>query len=608
MKKNIFLKGLAGMLVTTAVIPVMTSCSSDYLEEAPITEISKADVANTLDGALYAMQGACSSMYRQQRGYPNWNNANGEPYLNVMYGEAPANTFHDRIWNVYYANLSNWSAIRNQGEMMAYAMWRFCYGVIDAANQVLDVIDDVPVSSDRDTAERDFIKATCLTVRAHCYTKLMQVYGPRWVDSNNGAANSAIVLRLQSGLSECPFATTGEVMESIFNDLNQAITLFNGSSYSDDYIWTPNVDVAHGLKARAAAIKASGDSSAWQMVRDEAKAARANYPIMTAEQYVKGGFIQANQEYMWATWFQSEGMYYDGHGGTYGCNGWTVLNWGVSCGIDFDLYRNIPLTDCRKGLYIAPGFFELDGMKELADEVYADMISDPDYSGISISQIDDNSFFNPSIVDASSMTLGNGKDPSLKNFVYELAFDTSRWPDNQSGMPLTSAWPDGGAYPYYSATYMMTGLQYKFWGVDTFGTNQFPFMRASEMAYLEAEAEYMLGDIARAQAIMVELNKDKRDPNFTCTETGEALLNKIRTYRHIELWGEGFAWHDYKRWNITMHRSEWLPNDPTSGNYPKSLANDCNPSDNCGWRVSVPTGEFSYNKAVSVEELPDSNR
>ncbi len=600
MKKNIFLKGLAGVLVASAIIPAMTSCSSNYLEEAPITSISKADVANTLDGALYAMQGACSSMYRQQRGYPNWNNANGEPYLNVMYGEAPANTFHDRIWNVYYANLSNWSAIRSQTGMMSYAMWRYCYGVIDAANQVLDVIDEVPVNGSNEIAERDFIKATCLTLRAHCYTKLMQVYGPRWCDSNNGAANSAIVLRLESGLSEVPFATTAEVMTAIDTDLLNAIALFNGSSYSDNLIWTPNEDVAHGLRARLAAIKASGDPSAWQTVRDEAKAARQNYPIMTADQYVKGGFIQANQEYMWATWFQSEGMYYDGHGGTYGCNGWAVLQWGVSSGMDFDLYRKIPLTDCRKKLYVGPGWFQIPENKELADELFA--------NGDIETELDDNAFFNPNIMDASAMTMNMGKDESMKNYIYELAFDRSRWPDNTSSMPLASAWSDGGAYPYYAAKYILSGLQYKFWGVDTFATNQFPFMRASEMAYLEAEAAYMLGDIAGAQAIMIELNKDKRDPNFTCTETGQALLDKIRAYRHIELWGEGFAWHDYKRWNITMHRSEWKANDPTSGNYPKSLAKDCQPSDNCGWRVSVPQGEFNYNKAVSVEELPDNNR
>lgn len=133
-------------------------------------------------------------------------------------------------------------------------------------------------------------------------------------------------------------------------------------------------------------------------------------------------------------------------------------------------------------------------------------------------------------------------------------------------------------------------------------------MRASEMAYLEAEAAFMLGDENAAREILIAINKDYRDPDFTCTESGEALLAKLKTYRHIELWGEGFTWFDYKRWNTTMHRNGWKANDPTSGNYQNNLAKDFAPSDKCGWRISVPNGEFNYNKAISVDELPDSNR
>lgn len=586
MKKNIFVKAMTGMLAASAIVPAMTSCSSDYLEETPITSISKADVAETLDGALYAMQGACSSMYRQMREYPGWNNTCGEPYYNIMYGEAPGNTYHDRIWCVYASNIADWTQMRSQTSMMANYMWVYAYGVINAANQVLDGIDKIPVTDDNEIAQRDFIKAVCLTLRGHFYTKLLQVYGPRWQDSNNGAENSGVVLRLNGVDIDVPFSTTGEVMTQIYKDLDDAIALFNGSSYNDQLIWTPDVNVAHGLKARAAAIKLD-----YQTMRDEARIARQGYPIMSARQYSKGGFIKANEEYMWATWFQSEGMYYDGHGGTYGCNGWTVHSWGVSCGIDFDLYRAIPQTDCRKGMYMAPGFFALH--PELAAQ----------------HNLTDDSFFDPSIVAASSVTINMGDNQSMVDFVNDYACDPEILPDwNDASMPLTSAFTDGICRPYYAATYLVAGLQYKWWGVDTFATNQFPFMRASEMAYLEAEAAFMLGDENAAREILIAINKDYRDPDFTCTEAGEALLAKLKTYRHIELWGEGFTWFDYKRWNTTMHRNEWKANDPTSGNYQHNLAKDFAPSEKCGWRISVPNSEFSYNKAVSVDQLPDSNR
>lgn len=267
------------------------------------------------------------------------------------------------------------------------------------------------------------------------------------------------------------------------------------------------------------------------------------------------------------------------------------MSWGVSGGIDYDLYRQIPMTDCRKGMYLAPGFFDLH--PELAAK----------------HNLTNDSFFDPTIVMASSLTINQNDNQSMKNFVNEYALDPDNLPDwNDPSMPLTSAWSDGICRPYYNASYLVSGLQYKWWGVDTFATNQYPFMRASELAYMEAEAALMLGDEQACRDILIEINKDKRDPNFTCTESGDALMAKLRAYRHIELWGEGFTWHDYKRWNTTMHRSEWQANDPTSGNYQHNLAKDYAPDAKCGWRISVPSGEFSYNKAVSVDELPDNNR
>ena len=592
MKKNILLKGVAGLLVAAAMTPAVTSCSSDYLDLTPITSVSAADVANSLDGARYAMQGLCSSMYRQM-GDMNWNNTCGQPYYCMMYGEALGNTYHDRIWNVYASNITDWTQMRTPGSMTSNYMWYFCYGLINAANQILDNIDNLQLSDPNDEKDRKFIKAATLAVRSHAYIQLMQVYGPRWIDSNNGAAISAIVLRTSGAMgNDVPFATTGEVVTRIFTDLNDAIALYNEAGAQSYPLFVPNVNVAHGLKARIAAIKAVTKED-WQVVRDEAKAARQGYEIMSADQYVRGGFVKANQEYLWATWFQSEGMYYYSHGGTYACNGWTVASWGVSNGIDFDLYRKIPLTDIRKGLYIAPGgFLELN--QDLAD---AYGLTDAD-------------FFDAKKVNSSAITFTGGEKKDWVNFINDYACDSSKWPD-QTGteLPLTSPW-EGGPFPYYNAAYLVLGLQYKFWGVDSFATNQFPYMRASEMGYLEAEAEYEMGNEAAARAILIELNKDKRDPNFTCTESGTALRDKIRAYRHIELWGEGFTWFDLKRWNVTLNRTAWKAGDVNSGNYPANLVTGkCwAPSDKEGWRASVPTSEFNYNKAVHVEDLPGSNR
>lgn len=84
-----------------------------------------------------------------------------------------------------------------------------------------------------------------------------------------------------------------------------------------------------------------------------------------------------------------------------------------------------------------------------------------------------------------------------------------------------------------------------------------PIFRASEMLLIEAEANYYLSsDPTAAQNSLVELNKNSgRDPQYTCTATGEDLLKEIKKYRRLELWGEGFSWYDCKRWGDPVVRN-----------------------------------------------------
>ena len=79
------------------------------------------------------------------------------------------------------------------------------------------------------------------------------------------------------------------------------------------------------------------------------------------------------------------------------------------------------------------------------------------------------------------------------------------------------------------------------------------------MLLIEAEANYYLSsDPTAAQNSLVELNKNSgRDPQYTCTATGEDLLKEIKKYRRLELWGEGFSWYDCKRWGDPVVRNSF---------------------------------------------------
>jgi hypothetical protein len=72
------------------------------------------------------------------------------------------------------------------------------------------------------------------------------------------------------------------------------------------------------------------------------------------------------------------------------------------------------------------------------------------------------------------------------------------------------------------------------------------YMRASEMALIEAEARANVNQLSQAADIMNELIQI-RDTSYTAPAARTALINNILLQRRIELWGEGFAFSDIMR-------------------------------------------------------------
>ena len=112
--------------------------------------------------------------------------------------------------------------------------------------------------------------------------------------------------------------------------------------------------------------------------------------------------------------------------------------------------------------------------------------------------------------------------------------------------------------------------------------------RSSEMLLIEAEAECMMGNNTKAQSALVALNKTSgRDPQYTCTKTGAELLNEIKLYRRIELWGEGFDWFDLKRWKQPLVRHTY----EDGGNFLSNFAVTINPDEKNNWTYVIPSPE-----------------
>lgn len=101
-----------------------------------------------------------------------------------------------------------------------------------------------------------------------------------------------------------------------------------------------------------------------------------------------------------------------------------------------------------------------------------------------------------------------------------------------------------------------------------------------------------------SKAITERTNRDSgRDPQYTCDKSGQALLDEIKFYRRIELWGEGFSWFDFKRRKDTIVRHTF----EDGGNYMTNAAVTINPEDANNWMWVIPAKEYEYNNAINKQ-------
>ncbi|MDE6009955.1 MAG: RagB/SusD family nutrient uptake outer membrane protein [Muribaculaceae bacterium] len=558
--KNIIIKAAASVLVAG----MLSGCSSDYLDVTPVTAVPTGTVLETEEGAQYALYGLCQTMYCPMGDFfSNYLFTNGEPYIATVYGEVLGQDYFSLMWAESTGGNFMWQNNDLPDGWIPIIPWSYCYNLIGQANTILSGIDTIEGNEDH----LHFMKAQALTIRAHAYTRLLQLYAPRWENSNNGE-KYCIVIRTEPGVNDAPLSTMNEALKRIYDDCNDAIALYEDCGMRRSYTWEPNINVCQGILARAALLKHD-----WPTAQLMAHDARQNYPIMSADDY-KNGFCMPNEEWMWECYGEQKALYYAAYGSMYACNGPYPGIWGYGAGaINYELYKKFPRGDIRSDLFFTP------------DKLV----------GQSLSR---SAFWNTSYIEETTMNL-NSKDNIMIAQINR--YEESHYPTDKS-----IEWPA----PYNN---FMTGsnkdckvafgAQFKFWGVDNYGTGSFCVMRGAEMLLTEAEAAYHNGETSVAVANLKELNA-KRCEGYECNQTGAALLEEIQLQRRFELWGEGFNFFDLKRWNLPMVRSPWEKGNTASNNIPVLYRMEKQPNDR-GWRFAVPLTESRYNKLVDRNLLAD---
>ena len=269
----------------------------------------------------------------------------------------------------------------------------------------------------------------------------------------------------------------------------------------------------------------------WDTVIACAPEARKGHPLMSQKQYVDGGFSDENNEWIWGVYeAQDQTIYYYSFFAYQASNASSSMQRTYPLAISKELYDQIPETDVRRKMWLEP----------TAEEWAA--------------------------CSANSAAAAGLSNRAKSEFANKL----------------------------YSTSTIYAYMQFKFLCTFTPGGGNFNIYRSAEMILSEAEALCKKGgNDARVQSLLNELNKNL-DPSYTCTKTGADLLKEVKLYRRIDLWGEGFDWYDYKRWNEPIVRKTKAE----GGSFASAFAVTINVGDGNKWTWKVPYNETEYNKLI----------
>lgn len=434
--------------------------------------------------------------------------------------------------------------------------WTYYYGWIKSCNTVLSLAGEEPAEDKRTGA------GIAYAMRAMFYMDIARMFATKTYAKDPSGITVPLVLEntTLSDLASNPRATNEVMWAQILSDLDKAETYLTGYDRSD--VYTPDVSVVYGLKARAYLTMED-----WSKAEEYAKKAQNGYTAMTENEFTSrtSGFNTPNSSWIFGLTFKADDANILQNDGDSSWGSQMIIevsasqcgyasNYGTPKRIDYHLYQTIPESDFRKKSFID---FAIDEMNE-GDALIA----------------------------------------------------LSEYSDAPEGI-LTTAQGTGSG--------LVGGLEVKFRPKDGIHDNQYqaftvavPLMRVEEMMLIEAEAAGMQSE-ARGMDLLISFAKS-RDPQYVYgTHTSEsygssyatAFQNEVWWQRRVELWGEGFATFDIKRLDKGIIRSYAGTNHPSGyqWNYGIYDTNDGNLYPN--WMdLCIVQTETNYNTACVNNPTP----
>lgn len=522
------------ILLLTLSMMLGFSCSEEFLDTAPTNAISAEDALSTPENMMLVLNGLHRMMYAQNPLTGGYWHASGQSHFIPMFDAIAGNVIHTSRGNGWLRDDLQWIEHTDASTWTVENLWFQRYHFIASANSIINKVEEDQLPKD---ALMNNILGQAHAYRAWAYHQLVMSFAKGYTISADPSKEPGVPLlfKTEAPYTSGPRASVKEIYDQIEKDINMAIDYLKEASPAKNKSHI-SLNAAYGIKARVALQK--GD---WATAASAAALAREGYPLMNEAAWLSGFNSLDLSEVIWGGHVIAEETNYFAAFFYYICSTFNgSQNRANPKMINNAVYNRIPETDYRRKAWLpwAPNT-------------------------------------NPG---ASNGQGGFGNDP---NYTDKNEFNAAK----QLIIDTYGITPAHNTHPYMNVKFLQQNP-------GTIDPDDVIYMRTSEMILIEAEALAMQNKIAEAQNVLSTLCVS-RDSAWDKTkfDTKEKLMDEIKFQRHVELWGEGFSFHDAIRWD-DVH--DMTGSGAAAVLYQDGMFQD-RPSVNPKWVFKIPQAEIDAN-------------
>jgi hypothetical protein len=474
-------------------------------------------------------------MYAQAGIIPGGSNSRaGMQYWIPMFDVLAGDLIHSARANGWMRSELQWNTHTLETTSTVEQLWYQRYHFIASCNAIINKVEEDGLTIDQ---AMNNILGQAHAYRAWAYHSLVSTYAKGYlIGSPSSDPGVPLLYATEAPYTSAPRSTVQEIYDQVNIDLAKSIAYFENASSRVDKSQL-NLNTAYGIKARVALSE--GD---WAAAANAAVKAREGYALIDEAAWKSGFNTTELSEVIWGgKVIQSETTFFRSYFYYISPTFQGSQNRGNPKLINSEVYNMIPATDYRADLFLP---------------------------------------FAPNTNGAASNGEGGSylTDP---NYTDEASFDAAK-------DAIISEW--GVTSRHNTHPFMHVKFRQK--NPGTIDPDDVIYMRASEMYLIEAEAEAMMDDVMGAQTALNPLGQERdNEYDVTIYNTKELLMNHIKFQRRLELYGEGFSWHDHIRWDEGID----LTNSGASLELYQDGFTQAKPSINDAWIWKIPQSEIDAN-------------